>query len=261
MAANGGTGLMKDKTEMALTVGRKWRFIECPSKDTAMEIAAEYVTASLDLEVEKTGAARLMLSGGGTPKPLYEILSQAELNWPSIICGLVDERWVPEDHSASNASLVRQTLIKDAAKDAIFLPMTDGSETAAEGAQTVSQLYLAAGQPITVSILGMGADGHCASWFPASPDLHAVTAPNAKHWVMPVDASDCPGAGEIRERITLSRSAVLGSQLLVLLIIGENKRSVFDRAVGLYEDTGDIHTLPVCGLFEAGERLIVIWAP
>ncbi len=235
------------------------RFIDAPTREQAAQIAAEIIAADLDLAIAKRGTASLLLSGGSSPRPVYQRLSGEDLDWSHIVCGLVDERWVPEGHSASNASFIRESLLQGKAQSASFLPMTNDAPSAAAGASEVGGRYLSMGQPFDVCVMGMGTDGHTASWFPDSPDLHAALDMTGQNLVMGVDASACEGAGEVRECITLTLPSVIASGTIILLIMGEEKRAVFERARALHAD-GDITTHPVASLLDGGERLVVVWA-
>lgn len=233
-----------------------FRYIKVSANETA-SVAVDILTAELDLALAKRGTARIMLSGGGSPKPVYEALSGVTLDWAQVAVGLVDERWVQESHAASNTAMIRRALIKNKAVRATLVPMVTEDCTASAGADEIAALYLSLGQPFDVCVMGMGTDGHTASWFPDSPDLDAALDKDNTRLVMAIDASGCDGAGEIKERITLTRPAILGAGIIILYIPGAAKRAVFEAAISNYK-TGDITTLPVASLLDAGERLIVI---
>lgn len=241
----------------------RYRIARARSADDAVDIAVDILSAQLDLCLEKRGTARLLLSGGGSPKPVYEKLSQADLDWPQVVCGLVDERRVPEGHAASNASFLRAALLQNKAASTPLMPMTNDDVNSGDaarvekGAQTVSADYLSMGLPYDICVMGMGSDGHTASWFPGSPDLDAAIDMNADGLVMAIDAQGCDGAGEIKQRITLTRPAILGAGMIVLFIPGDAKREVFYRAMQNHA-AGNITDLPVAALLDAGEKLTVI---
>ena len=71
---------------------------------------------ALERAIAVSGEARLLLSGGGTPVPVDRALARAPLPWGRITVGLVDERWVPASDVASNALLVRKTLLEHSAQ-------------------------------------------------------------------------------------------------------------------------------------------------
>ena len=233
------------------------------SKDEAVNFAVEILRSELDLTLEKRGTARIMLSGGGSPKPVYEALSEADLDWAQVVCGLVDERRVPEGHGASNASFLRASLLQNKAASSTLMPMTNDDVTSddparvAKGARAISADYLSMGLPYDICVMGMGTDGHTASWFPNSPDLAEALDENTDKLCMEIDARGCDGAGEIKERITLTRPAILSSGTILLFIPGDAKREVFYKAMQNYE-AGNLTDLPVASLFDAGEKLTVI---
>lgn len=240
-----------------------YRIARARASEDAVQIAVDIISAQLDLCLEKRGTARLLLSGGSSPKPVYEALSEFDLDWPQVVCGLIDERRVPEGHPASNASFLRASLLQNKAERSPFMPMTNddvnSNEPAriAKGAEGISADYLSMGLPYDICVMGMGTDGHTASWFAGSPDLDAALDLNADALCMAIDARGCEGAGDIKERITLTRPAILGAGMILLFIPGDAKRKVFYRAMQNHS-AGNLTDLPVAALLDAGEKLTVI---
>jgi len=229
------------------------RILNLKSKAQAVGVASEIITAELDLAVEKRAKAGFMVSGGSSPKPLYEALSKADLPWEAIFVGLVDERWVKEGAPGSNATFIRNNLLQNKAAGAHLMPMVTDHETAAQGAAIISSFYAELGPPFDVAVMGMGTDGHTASWFPGSSDLGAVIDENATSIAMAAMAQGCPGAGDYPERITLTRPAVVSARNVLLFIPGAAKRDVFMAAMD--KDEMDA---PVRALLDGGERLTVL---
>ena len=81
--------------------------------------------ASLAARASATRArpTTLAVSGGTSPRPFLHTLSTQPFDWKRIAVTLVDDRWVPETDSASNARLARETLLQNAAREAAFLPL------------------------------------------------------------------------------------------------------------------------------------------
>ncbi len=229
------------------------RILNLKSKAQAVGIASEIITAELDLAVEKRAKASFMVSGGSSPKPLYENLSKADLPWEAIFVGLVDERWVKEGEPGSNATFIRDSLLQNKAANAHLMPMVTDHETAAQGASIISSFYAELGPPFDVAVMGMGTDGHTASWFPDSPDLSAVINEQASSIAMAAMAEGCPGAGDFPERITLSRPAIVSARNILLFIPGAAKRAVFTAAL-----EKDVMDAPVRALLDGGENLTVL---
>ncbi|MDF3081763.1 6-phosphogluconolactonase [Burkholderia sola] len=175
------------------------------------------------LRAALAGPARptLAVSGGTSPRPFLHTLSHATLDWAGVDVTLVDDRWVPDDDAASNAQLVRDTLLQHAAAPARFLPLVDTRTTldAHVAALNANADY----RVPTVAVLGMGEDGHTASIFADAPEWdHAITTPErfvAVH----------PGAAP-HARVSYSLDALKRVDRLFLLIAGARKRDVLDAA-------------------------------
>jgi 6-phosphogluconolactonase len=197
--------------------------------------------------------ARLLLSGGTTPGPVFEALAQAPLDWARVDVGLVDERWLrPDDHD-SNAFLVRGKLLRGAAAAAHFEPLTRSGRGIEEAVATAN---LHAKQAPDVVVLGMGGDGHTASLFPAMDGLeHALASREA---YVAVNAEGCPGAGPWPLRISATPAGIAPAATRILLLRGSDKQAVFERALA----GDDPRELPIrIAFLTPGAPLDVYWAP
>lgn len=225
------------------------------SRDEASRAAADFAARLLGEAVDANGQASFLTSGGTSPKMLLEALSHADLDWSRISIGLVDERNVPEDHASSNASLVRASLLRNKAAAARFEPLYRGADEAGANAMQSDALY-AMMLPADLILLGMGTDGHTASWFPGAANLEEAFR-SSGHNVVAIDAAGCPVAGDITDRITLTRSAVAGARAALLLIFGEDKRDVLDAARSVSMDD-----MPVrAAIDDLADKLVIVWAP
>ena len=97
------------------------------TRDAALDFAARFVAGGLEHAIADRGRADFMTSGGFTPGPLFDRLSDWDLPWECVSVGLVDERWVPLDHDFSNEALVRTRLLKGRAGAAGLIPMKTGA--------------------------------------------------------------------------------------------------------------------------------------
>ncbi len=230
------------------------RFHAHADADAWAAASADAIAAALRPVLEGDARARLLLSGGSTPAPVYRALSRSQaLDWGRIDVALVDERWLRPDDPDSNAHLLRDTLLQHRAKVAAFHSLTrqgQGIEDAVHAAN------LHARRPADVVVLGMGEDGHTASLFPRMRGLDEALA-SAQPYIA-VDASGCAGAGRFARRISLTPAGLAPARARLLLIRGTAKRDLFERAV----DGDNVRELPVRLAFTMpGAVLQVHWAP
>lgn len=169
--------------------------------------------------------ASFVVPGGTTPGPIFDSLCAADLEWDRVHVMLSDERWVPEDHERSNGKLIKERLMVDRAAAAQFVPFYRDGMTPAEAAPGLSQ-ELAPEMPISLLLLGMGADMHTASLFPGAEGLAAMLAADAP-LVVPVSV-----AGQ-EPRISFSGPALAGAMSKHLVIFGADKQAALERAMTL----------------------------
>ena len=223
--------------------------ISVSSKAQASEVLADMCFAKLSEALSERGKATLLLSGGSTPGPAYEQLGMFDLKWESVTVGLVDERWVEADHEASNEGLVRRTLMAGKAQACQFLPMKHAG-TLANSMPQLNENY----EPFAatdVVVLGMGPDGHTASWFPGADGLEASMSPTGHDIVAPIIAENAPVAGKYPERATVTMPVLKNAKHAFLMISGEDKMEVL-------ADTQ--RNLPIHRLFEArNQNITTIW--
>nr|WP_235565863.1 6-phosphogluconolactonase [Lysobacter sp. Root667] len=201
------------------------------------------IAAELRRDLLLRPRARLLLSGGSTPGPVYRALSKAPLDWSRVDIGLVDERWLLPNDPDSNAHLVRSQLLHDHAAAARFEPLTLAGRRI-EDAVAVANAHAQLGA--SAAVLGMGEDGHTASLFPNTLDLSRAL--ESRQAYIAIDANGAPGAQRWPRRISLTRTGLARVQTRLLLIQGERKREVFEAALR----NGDVRRYPVLAALEAG---------
>lgn len=200
----------------------------------AAALAAELAEAVRD-------GGTLALSGGTTPARMLAALGRCDLPWERIVALPVDERWVDEGSPRSNARMIRAAL-----PSARLISLYTG------GPEPVADERVLAGipWPPAALVLGMGDDGHTASWFPGGDRLaEALVTPDR------LISMRAPGAGE--PRITLTLSAVLQAQRLYLHVEGAHKRAVLARALG----PGPEEELPIRAVLRRAPGLRMFYAP
>lgn len=195
-------------------------FVEYPDSemmmiDLANRIAGEIETALLDRD-----RVSFAVPGGTTPGPMFDALSAADLDWSRVRVLLTDERRVPADHPRSNERLVRERLLTSRAAAAEFIRLVPDDDS------DWPRLFemLEAESPLSILLLGMGADMHTASLFPGSPDLAAALDGNAP----PIMGVTPPG--DLEPRLTLTAPMLTGAMATHVLITGAEKRAALERA-------------------------------
>ena len=219
------------------------------------ELARAFATWTAELlgaAIEARGAALLVVSGGSTPKRYFQALSKQPIDWSRVAVTLADERRVPDESPRSNARLVRENLLVDLAVRAQFAVLANSKlppeqELAAAGAR-VARLSL----PADLVVLGMGDDGHTASWFPHSAGLAEAIDPGARALVAPIAAPD-----GLEPRLTLTGRVILRARRLALQIEGAGKLETLARAM----EDGPVEAMPIRAVLrQATEKLTIFSA-
>jgi 6-phosphogluconolactonase len=206
---------------------------DCRVFDTPEQLAR--AAADWIVERAENHAQRftLCLSGGTTPKRVYELLGEVprrdRFPWRQTHWFWGDERVVPHGDARSNFHMASEALLRHVPvppANIHAIPTEQGSpagEAAAYEAM-LKRFYGAAGfdpaRPLfDLTLLGLGEDGHIASLFPGSPALAET-----KRWAVPVAGPDG------LERITLTFPALTSSAVIAFLVAGERKREALARA-------------------------------
>ena len=208
---------------------------------------ADWTAEHLRGAIAARGVALLIVSGGKSPARFFDRLSNVDLDWTRVAITLADERRVADDSPRSNARLVRERLLRNRAEAASFTPLADvrlpeDQELAAASAR-IANLPM----PADVVVLGMGDDGHTASWFPGADGLAEAMDPAARQLVAPIVAPDAP-----EPRLTLTGRVILRARAIALEIQGEAKLATFAAALA----PGPEEAMPVRAVLRgAADRL------
>jgi len=221
-------------------------------KDELALALADAVATNLSTGIAVRGRAALALSGGSTPARFFRALSQrADVDWSRVTVTLVDERWVDETSDRSNARLVKANLLQGPAAAAAFVPLWQGGDEPDAAGIARANAAIAAIPVLDAAILGMGNDGHTASFFPGGDTLEEALTVDG-----PVLAIRAPGAGEPRVTLTLRR--LVAAEALYLHIEGNEKAEVLDKALG----DGDVADMPVRAILRQELKPVtVFWCP
>ncbi len=222
----------------------------CEDAAALAQAGADYLC---NLAAGRAGRTIVALSGGNTPKPLYERLAQepikSRLPWDRAHFVLGDERFVPPSDPASNfgmasAAFLSHVPVPPQNVHPVETQGTTPDEAAERYEAMLKRLYgsdtLSPDRPLLdLTLLGLGDDGHTASLIPGQPVLE-----ERRRWVAPVPH------GREEQRITLTYPALNASAVVAFLVSGEGKREVLDRIL-----SGDT-TYPASHIRPLGE---VIW--
>ena len=202
--------------------------IETTIMDDAEKLAHHAATWLTATAAATTGRFAVSLSGGSTPRRLYELLAGMSFPWARTHWFWGDERFVSHDDPLSNYRMVREALLSRAPilpSNVHPIPTEGINPEAAASAyeRELKSFYGAArldpARPLfDVNLLGLGPDGHTASLFPGT----AVLA-ERNSWVAAVVGAK-PEA-----RITLTYPALESSRHAAFLVAGDEKRAIFRR--------------------------------
>ena len=196
--------------------------VEYPDAEMMMIDLANRLAGELRACLSVHDHASFAVPGGTTPAPIFDSLCAAELDWARVHVLLTDERWVPDSSDRSNTALIRRHLLTDRAAAATYVPLYTG-QPAPEDALAALEAALAPELPLSVLLLGMGADMHTASIFPGADRLH-----DALHGAASVVPMRAPGAAE--PRLTLSARVLRDAMSTHIVITGAEKRAAIERA-------------------------------
>ncbi len=186
-----------------------------------------------DLARASDRAFAVSLSGGSTPRRLYEFLAAPQIAsrfpWNRAHWFWGDERFVPHQHPDSNFRMARDAFLSlvPVPRDNIHAVPTEGlspEEAAAAYDTTLKRFYgadtFARDRPLfDVTLLGIGEDGHTASLFPGQPALQET-----RRWAVAVIGA------KAEARITLTYPALDSSRNAAFVVTGQEKRQVVARA-------------------------------
>ncbi|CAN7605792.1 6-phosphogluconolactonase [Phyllobacterium sp. LjRoot231] len=224
-----------------------------PDGNALAEAFASTVAERLAVACEARGKAVLAVSGGTTPARFFKALSLKDLPWGKITITLVDERFVPPTSDRSNQKLVSEMLLQNKAAKANFVGLYNDAPDVEEGAKIAAKAIAKLGQPFDVVILGMGGDGHTASFFPGGNRLSDAISPDQEALVLPMQAE---GAGE--PRLTLTLPVIVGARFVALHIEGAGKRTTLEAALG----QGATADMPIRAILRYEPiELEIFWAP
>jgi 6-phosphogluconolactonase len=198
----------------------------------AYTLAAQTIVDLAQQAVKANGKFTIALSGGSTPKKLYELLSspawQAKMPWSQTEFFWGDERYVPSTDESSNFRMTQQAMFSRVAVPAErvhrVLTEKDAQEAAALYEQEVRKVVAAGADGLPefdLILLGLGTNGHMASLFPYQPALHEKTKMVIAEYIDEVKMT----------RITFSAPLINAAKQVVFVSLGQDKATVVNEVV------------------------------
>lgn len=203
-------------------------------KPALVAAAADQVVELIRDAIATHGRCTIALSGGSTPKPIYQALAKADIAWDKLYVYWGDERYVPATHADSNAKMAREAWLDHVSipADNIFaVPTdTDSPETAAERYQQTLLDTFKTGSEDTVPqfdliLLGMGDDGHTASLFP-----HTLALNELYRWIT-------VGNKDGQPRITFTSRLINQARHVMFVVAGANKQAALAQVFAPVADS------------------------
>jgi 6-phosphogluconolactonase len=188
-------------------------------EDAASALAID-IAENINEGISARGHSLLAVSGGNTPKKVFNYLRKQKVDWNKVTITLTDERWVPNDHPESNEQLVMSHLLNYLSNDISFVPLYGGQATLKDDIKSCESRLEKLSLPFDAVYLGMGPDGHFASLFPGDETLD-----NSNSLCVAVE-----GTNSRLARISLTASAILNARKIYLLFSGEDKLSIYRKA-------------------------------
>lgn len=231
-------------------VGTMTNFKSFDKKEELLEDLSSYIIELLEESIDENGKASLLVSGGSTPKPLFEKLSNIDISWDKVTISLVDDRWVPSNHKDSNELLVKENLMQNFASKASFVGMYCEGKTAFESDDECSTIYEEKVFPFDVVVLGMGGDSHTASLFPENEKLDEAYDLKNENLCISIRPTTAP-----HDRMSLTLASILCAKDIILHIEGKEKLKVYEKAL----KSDDFYKTPISAVLNNKQAEVKVY--
>jgi 6-phosphogluconolactonase len=189
--------------------------------------AANLIVTESNKAIQQKGYFTLALSGGSTPKILFELLAQPpyknNIPWKKMIIAFGDERFVAPTSEESNYKMANDALLKHVPipkKNILAIPTL--KVTPAQSAslyQATIKKHISSKHPFDLVLMGIGEEGHTASIFPGSPLLT-----DNKHWVNNIWVAE-----KNMDRISFTMPFINQAKNIAFLVSGESKAAIVKK--------------------------------
>ena len=209
-----------------------------PNRQALVEGACQRLTEAFQEAIERQGYCAVALSGGSTPRAVYERLGQepyrSQIEWSKVHLFWGDERGVPPDHPDSNYRMVKEALLQRISipeENIHRIPAERPPQEAAQLYEDELKKFFRPKMPVfDVVLLGLGTDGHTASLFPGTPAVSerekwvtAVFVPQMKSW-----------------RITLTLPVINRARKIFFLVVGSSKAEIVRKLFHLQQPSVEV---------------------
>jgi 6-phosphogluconolactonase len=219
-------------------------------RDDAAAALARRIGERLRAAVCRRACASMILSVAA-PRPLFTTLRLLPVPWYLVTIVPSDEGWVPVDDDDSNEGIIRRDLLAGEPGFANVVSLYRHNRAAPDSLPELHASLREVRRPFDEVVLGMGDDGHMASLFPESPDLHLCLHSDAECVVHAAPRSRHP-------RVSLTVRSLLDAREVNLLFFGERKRAVYEDCLR----PGPVEQYPVRALVQQDRVPVnVYWAP
>jgi len=210
--------------------------------------AQDAILSGLATAIQERGKFTIALSGGSTPKPLYEAIGSLNLDWDKIHVFWGDERYVPSNHPDSNELMARIAWLNRVPipqTNIHAIPTLSGNPVADANKyeQHLQEFFHCSPgtfPSLDVILLGMGDDAHTASLFPHTEALQVR------------DRLVTVGNKDGNPRITLTYPLINAARSVIFLAAGTNKRPALSQ---VFAEVADDFTYPSRLIKPQGELL------
>ena len=183
--------------------------------------AFKFIESQIIHTLKNKDRFKFCVSGGSTPKSVYQLLSNSDLNWGKVDVFLGDERCVDPNSELSNSLMLKNSLLTNFGSKAFFYEIFNDLNVNDEAIknQFISKLFEKCGSnppSFDLTLLGLGDDGHTASLFPYQKNNN-------------LDEFVIFNEGKGLKRISLTPKVLSASSKIVFLVSGASKQIALER--------------------------------
>jgi len=190
----------------------------CLDAEDVAQRAAAIVVEAAAAAIAARGVFHWVLAGGTTPKRCYELLRQADINWPNVHIWFGDERCLPVGDSERNDQMADEALLQHVPLAQAHIHRMN-AELGAEQAAAAYAALLADAPAMDLVLLGIGEDGHTASLFPDNPGL------DDQRLAIPVHHSPKPPS----DRVSMGYTVLTAAHRCIIMVAGKGKADAICR--------------------------------